>query len=321
MNVALVSSWGTPCGIAEHSKLLVQYAMCADLDLQIVPNASWLDPAAFLAARPVPDLLHLNYHRGLHSQWTPEIIQQLHIPVVITFHDTFEVQPDRLPWDLLACENVKAMVVHEPCDLLTPPDIERARKVYYWRQGVPEPQRPAEVGLEWICPGIHAKPVLGTLGFDFPWKNYDLLADATEEAGWNLLILGPASESLNRFNSRHHVRRLAYPETRMAVEHLSACDATAFLYTCANSGTSGAIRLGLAAGRPLLWCECRQFRDLDVDLPEITRVEPTQADLVQRLTFLRYPRWQMQIVALRHRDSWTKLGAQYATLYHEVLNG
>ncbi len=45
---------------------------------------------------------------------------------------------------------------------------------------------------------------------------------------------------------------------------LSSAEATAFLYTCHNAGTSGAIRQGLAAGRPLLAMSgCRQFRDLE----------------------------------------------------------
>ena len=35
------------------------------------------------------------------------------------------------------------------------------------------------------------------------------------------------------------------------VAALSVCTATAFLYECHNSGTSGAIRLGIAALKPV----------------------------------------------------------------------
>ncbi len=61
-----------------------------------------------------------------------------------------------------------------------------------------------------------------------------------------------------------------FVERRSVVAWLTACDATAFLYLNANTGTSGAIRMGIAARRPMLATDpdvCRQFRDLkDVGL-------------------------------------------------------
>lgn len=352
MTVALVSSEGQ-CGIAEHSRALIQHVGAADREIGISINADWLDPQQF----PGPtlfDVVHLNYHRGLHSRWTPEVIARYApTPFVITFHDTYEHQPDDLPWRLLELPNVRGMVVHEPCDLsgdagpvITDLSVAGERegiyhpdrkKVHYWRQPVPE--RP---GI--VTPYPHVfdgpwRPTLGTLGFDFPWKNYDLLAGVTGQLGWNLRVIGQVTPErqaeLRALNPRTHFD--GYVDTGYAVAALESCDATAFLYTCANSGTSGAIRLGIAAGRPLVaaW-NCRQTRDLqmldNLNAPEaapharhtgIWWAAPTEAGL---RTFLLggVPRlsgpqgYHLPLLVFAEQENWQKAGHRYAQLYQEI---
>lgn len=355
MRVALVTSVGT-CGIAEHSEQLKQHVRAADAAIEFGVDAHWLDPAA----GPEPygwDIWHLNYHRGLHSRWTPDVIAAKVPPgdkVIITFHDTYDVQPDLLPWELLAVPQVKAMIVHEPCDLWHGYPIEAAHeylyyregaktlqhrhKVHYWRQACPERDctsgRPFNDRLDgW-------RPTLGTLGWDFPWKNYDLLAEVTGELGWNLRIVGDISlerrAQLEEKNPRLHCDGYVV-SNRQALANLGLCDATAFLYTCANSGTSGAIRLGIAAGRPLIATRgCRQFRDLQaVDQAAgvannwvhtgISWADPTAEGLAGFLRGAYMPclhmphGYHLPLVAFAHQESWPRLGAKYAALYQELL--
>lgn len=337
MKIAIVSSVGQ-CGISEHTAMLREHLPA---DIRSIIDPAWLDPEAALVAADRGeeiDVLHLNYHRGLHSRWTPAVVAQVaeafRCPVVITFHDTYERQPDALPWDLLALDCVKAMVVHEPCDLSTP-SVDNphqkdgkpyATKVHYWRQGVPE-----RTGWQ-VQPVAHWdggwRPTLGTLGFDFPWKNYDLLARVTGELGWNLRIVGQVSaerqQVLRAFNPR--ICFDGYTSTPYAVAALESCDATAFLYNCANSGTSAAIRLGIAAGRPLIATRgCRQFRDLELleRGPGLLWTAPSEADFrdaLHTVSGCAGPRgYDMDIVHLAHRERWPVLGLQYARLYEEAL--
>lgn len=347
MRVALISSAGR-CGIAEHSAQIYDHVPRADAGIEISGNPDWLDPEAFVRDAPERfDLVHLNYHRGLHSRWTPSWVHQISrangaigLPFVITFHDTYEVQPDRLPWDLLALDNVKAMVVHEPCDLWL--DYANRAKVRYWRQPCPVPTgRGRHVHQDvWAPAGKYWRPTLGTLGFDFPWKNYDLLAEVTAACGWNLRIVGHfpgdaavvAARQAALQTRNRYVQFDGYVETDDAVAILASCDATAFLYTCGNSGTSGAIRVGIAAGKPLLAATgCRQFRDLEdyqalgLPLQPIQFREPT-CDGV-RNWLLGYSRniiplvdgYDAGLIALAHQESWEKGGRQYAVLYREAV--
>lgn len=315
MSVALVSSVGR-CGIAAHSDMLV-----ASLPgVEFWRDPAWLDPQQFPAPSPY-GVVHLNYHRGLHSRWTPEVIARYApTPFVITFHDTYEQQPDMLPYQLLDTYNVRAMVVHEPCDLGSHP------KVHYWRQPCP----PAHGrGLAWVTTEPW-RPTLGTLGFDFPWKNYDLLAQVTGELGWNLRIIGQVTperrNALAARNTRIFFEGYA-AETHEAVAQLSACDATAFLYTCANSGTSGAIRVGMTAGKPLLAATgCRQFRDLEdaKDGWPIVWGAPTATGLRDFLTglsmhFTHMPHgFHLGLIALAHENSWEQIGPKYLQLYQQA---
>lgn len=329
LRVALVSSWGTPCGIAEHSAQLMDHGTKASPGIRVACTETWLDPEVLGAENPVTqyDVVHLNYHRGLHSRWTPGAIRCFpDLRFVITFHDTYETQPDDLPWDLLACENVRALVVHEPCDLDSHP------KVRYWRQAVPErvywPTIQPFAGEGW-------RPTLGTLGFDFPWKNYDLLAKVAGDLGWNLRVVGQASPGadisaerkaqLLALNPRIHFDDyLPAPE---AVAALESCDATAFMYECANSGTSGAIRMGIAAGKPLIATStCRQFRDLRDLGTGIIWTGANEEDLRRALTVPLHVSlhagpggYDMRLVRFAHEERWELLGKKYAQLYRDAV--
>ena len=218
MMALLVTSEGA-CGIAEHSAYLKAAVEAADLSLHITLHTD-LHPRSVHTGY---DLIWLNYHAALHSQWTPEWIHHFKaagVPVGCTWHDTGVPNSDH-------CKSIYAVadvfVVHEPC-----PDPPNA---LYWRQGVPARQAP------WVY-AEERRPLLGTCGFDFPWKNFAVLREAAAEAGWGLTFVGGRAE--------------AFLPRDAVVSHLAGCDATAFLYHCHNTGTSGAIRQGLAARKPVI---------------------------------------------------------------------
>lgn len=322
LRVRLVTPWQTACGIAEHSAMLKDAVEAADPAIALTPETE-LDPHRLEIAPGT--VLHLNYQAALHSRWTPAVIAAraaAGIPVVVTYHDTGVPNSDQCKGVIAAAT---AAVVHEPFDDLP------ADSTHYWRMGVPEYTKPYRRVLHDGC------PVLGTVGFPFPWKNYDALCEITAAAGWALLLVAPGAtdEDVARWQAlqpRLTVCQDFVPQP-LLVAMLSGCDATAFLYTCANAGQSGALLLGIAACQPVIaLASCRQFRALYEDRrgkDAILWVESlAQAETMLRRLDQQRTRYDLPPAALALPDlptqrlaaqeSWRPLGEKYAALYRAV---
>ena len=318
LRVRLVTTWDIPCGVAEHSRYLVDAVTAADPAILFETETN-LHPDA-LRRRDLPDLILLNYHAALHSQWTPQHVHDARRPVAIIYHDSGVPSTDQ-------CKGLHAVadlfVVHEPVE-----DLPGAQ---YLRQGIPAAPLCSYI---WGTPSeegprqYYDQPLLGTVGFPFPWKNYDLLVDATAAAGWALLLLAPTAtpEQIAAWTARHPAL-LVVPDflpAETVVAYLAGCDATAFLYMTHNAGTSGAIRQGIAARKPVLatW-DCRQFRDLQDTLLGVGAIywlyDLSIEAVAQALSQVPIQRVDPGIVALAERDSWMRVGQRLAALLREVV--
>ena len=334
LTVLLVSTWDTACGIAEHAALLKQHVEAADRGIVLDPYPAGLDPSEvfeYLYAKEAvheADVVHLNYHAALHSRWTPKEIQRLQedTPVLVTYHDTGVPNSEQCR---AVCAAADYFVVHEPYDDL-PAHGE------YLRQGIPDPEEPVIFDLlaaqmrregRWW----RGQPVVGTVGFPFPWKNYDLLVEAAALAAWGVLLLAPNAtpEQVGRWMALHPACAVetSFRPRREVVSALSGCDATAFLYTCANTGTSGAIRQGIAARKPVLAFSdrvCRQFRDLGTDplgQRAVTWLEDGRPEAVaDQLSALPSGRLDFDVVRLAEQDSWCRVGTRYAEIFRMLQN-
>ena len=195
-------------------------------------------------------------------------------------------------------------------------------RVRYWRMGV------SEVETEpWYSRGSRSRPVLGTVGFPFPWKCYDELCRRTAANGWGLLLLAPTATDVDRqrwraLNPWVEVVSTFLPQAEV-VACLRGCDATAFTYVTHNTGQSGAILQGIAAGKPVFALEtCRQFRALHQD--PLGREAITWGKDFNDLSIwlqqraLTGGRFDGGIIALREQDSWRHLGKNYAGLYRQL---
>lgn len=317
MKVLLVSTWQTACGIAEHAAYLKEAVEAADPSIELLPHPGALNPVEVIQRENwVTDrdhLVHLNYHAALHSRWTPDAIRQvqaLGLKVLVTYHDTGVPNSDQCKAVIDAAD---AAVVHEPFDDLP------AEKTRYWRMGVPDWTAPTRAS--W-CGG---RPVLGTIGFPFPWKHYDQLARVTAEAGWAFLVVAPSC-TLEQQILWHELN----PYTRVVPEFiargdalslLAGCDATAFSYVCHNTGQSGAILQGIAARKPVIALKtCRQFRALHEDQLGHYAIRwcETFEGIAMHLYTIPIQRVDPFTVALAEQDSWAKLGAKYAALYRSL---
>jgi hypothetical protein len=331
MRILAVTSWGGACGIANYAEQLISAVHSGDTpegEINIEPHAEALDPAWGIPNAALYDVVWLNYHRGLHSRWTPEVVHRVRqqgTPMVITFHDTYgERPPDALAQQLH--DLADAFVVHEPCE-----GLEQQVLI---RQGVPETQSPVLFDNTYFKAGYAPKqegeymrvplsmPILGTAGFAFPWKSFDQLAEVTAEAGWAYLVCSnnATDADVARWTASNPWTFVVrgYQPTARIVAYLSACDATCWAYQCANSGTSGAIRLGLAARKPIIaFGGCRQFRDLQQDKPGRSSIMWSSGfeHLVEQLGVLPIQRVDPGIAYLAHRDSWAVQGAKYAAIF------
>lgn len=321
MKVWLVSTWNIACGIAEHSAMAKDAIEAADKTIAIRPVSELLDPDADVKGAK-PDLLWLNYQAALHSRWTPLQIQKWQlagIPVLVTYHDTGVPNSDQCK---TICNAASWFVVHEPY-------TDLAEHGEYIRQGIPPPEDP-------ILFDFHrsanreiwkGRPIVGTVGFPFPWKNYDLLCQAAHLAGWGVLLIAPNAtaqqvrgwqelnpwiEVISQFKPRRDV-----------VSLLSGCDATAFLYNCANTGTSGAIRQGIAARKPVLAFAptiCRQFRDLMKESAINWLHHGSPEHVAADLRALPNVDLDYYVVDLAERDSWAHVGKRYAAIMKRLCS-
>lgn len=331
-DLLLVTSWGVPCGIAEHSAMLLDAIHANDPGFEIGIAAAGHAPASpetVLAA--VKDvgipLVHLNYHAALHSQYTPERVVELQkagAKVVITYHDTGIPNSDQCKALHRAAD---AFIIHEPAE-----DLPGA---CYWRMGVEDwagafsfnrglrhrPQENSGTFDPW--PG--ARPILGSIGFPFGWKNYDKLIEVAAAQGWAVLLLAPTATPEQIGAWREITPYLCvvsdFTSGQEARSLLAGCDATAFLYVCHNTGQSGAILQGIAARKPVIALKtCRQFRALYEDpLGRATiRWADTFDDVAAYLRNTRIQRVDPAMVALAEQEAWTKVGKKHVDLYRSL---
>lgn len=325
MTSLLVSTWETACGIAEHAAYLKVAIEAADAKILVSPRPQYLDPGAFFvdhtSGRVAGEVLHLNYQAGLLSRWTPETIREAQkrgYKVIVTYHDTGVPNSDHCKAIIDAAD---AAVVHEPFDDLP---IE---KTHYWRMGVPDWAQPYHFPWPLLNSWCGRRPILGTIGFPFPWKHYDQLAKVTAAAGWAFYVIAPGATEAQIAQwttiNPHTLVNTHFTERGLAVSYLSACDATAFTYVCHNTGQSAAILQGIAARKPVIALRtCRQFRALAMDELGSRSIlwRETFEEVEVTLTNLQLGRVDLAIVALAHQERWSEVGARYAALYWDTYS-
>ena len=313
MNALLMTPWGIRCGIAAYAELLIEAVQAADPTIALRPC---VEPNA--ADLAWADLLVFNHSQGTGSGLQPQLVlslaHQQRIPIVVIQHDTFEtfaIMQERGFPDFTFAD---ALIVHEEVE-----GLSGGPNVYTWRQGVPAP---APAAPQYVIDAEEVPRVLGSAGFPFPWKNYDLLAEATGRAGWRLLLCaaGATAEQIAGWsakNPRLHVETDYLPTARI-VSLLSGCDATAFLYGTWGSGTSAAVRLGIAARKPLFITATRQFRDL-LGLQGPRVIPGTVGGLQHALETLEPCLEDRAVARLADYDAWRALGQEHAALYTTLV--
>lgn len=300
--VLAVTSTGV-CGIADHTDQMLSSLIGVAF---LTPSADSLDPTWVLHRTDLFTVCWINHHDALHSRWTVADVESLKLAskrVVVTWHDS---KPDGNSEKAKAfCALADAFLVHEPVADL-PGSI-------YLRQGIHRGMSP----WQYLFP-MH-QPILGTVGFNQGWRAFDRLAEVTAENGWALVILScnatAADEARWREKNPSLYCERRWLATSQVVAHLTGCDATAFVHQCANNGTSGTIRLGIAARKPVIALESKQYRDLkESEYSGCIEWCEDFEELGWLLGQVRIQRTDPLVVRLATADSWERQGRRYAEL-------
>lgn len=340
MRVLLVTSDRTECGIRAYGQMLMEYMPTGE-GVEIVewPHPNWPQLGERLPAElGTFDICHVNHHAALGSAWNAAVVsglQRLGWKVVVTQHDTFETFAIMQERGFPDFRGADALVVHEPVEglhdgltfhgaLINPISTHGYRaEVYYLRQGVPTQELP------WRGAICGAKPIAGTVGFPLSFKNIETLCRATAAAGWGLLLLVPDAtidQCMSWVALNPNIEFVPiYLGRKEVVARLAECDASIFHSVSGNSGTTGPIRLAIAAGRPIIStgpAVNRQIRDL-ADADAIIWAN-SEKDLTKWLKYLVAEPRAVDLLTdaiqeLAAQDSWDNLAKAYAGIYAGVM--
>lgn len=338
-HVLFVTSPNPECGIWEHGEMLREALerVAPEFSLTTIGPEEGLRISRNPGALWDYHLVVVNHQANLHAAWTPHVTRELMtperagMPVVVIQHDTFETREIMLgrglPDFVGACSR---LIVHERVGNLAFPGV------HYIRQGIytpiaelPPPAPPAA-----LSPAV--RPTVGTVGFPFPWKNYDLLCKCARAAGWNVLLIAPGAtveqcvEWQGIFEGAESTLEIVpqFLPREEVMQRLAACQATAFLYQTGNSGTSGAIRMGFAARRPVIAFKNRQVLDLLATAvgrraamwceSEDAVVQALQELAGDAETWIARQSWA---AVLAEAESWDRQAVEIAGVFRRALGG
>jgi glycosyltransferase involved in cell wall biosynthesis len=307
MRVGLITTWEERCGIAEYAKNLVNSVTALNDGVTFEVLDVRQSQAAIHAATISCDVVVFNYEPGLYQ----------HLPIVEMVHLLRRTQK--------AC----ILILHtshagDNRSVLTAPFTrvvvhEKTQDGFvHIPMGVPAPSP----RVRDVVPNL-----VGTVGFPFPWKGFDIVAQATAKLDLMCLVIAPDSPHWDTYAVAKYLREqnpnlsvnTAWNSQEDVVEMLSQCAVNVFAYSGHPAGISGAVKLGVAAQRPLVISTCRQFRDMLEYYPEEVYVaDPLSVDtVVEQIQLALYTR--KFPVRMLQENAWPVVASMYRNVYLEAL--
>jgi len=259
LRVVILSNRDEQCGNFTYARNLLN-ALKHWYDVEILDNALWT------ANHGNPDVVIINWHPARVSTSTEHVrfLQHTHGAKVILLHQnshdsTVHIGDDDI---LLASD---AVVAHEPLKVVTAG--EKKPNLYFIPHGILE------------CRDLHrwdgsVVPIIGTAGFQFDWKRPDVTVEAARYLKVQARIFCPPypgfdrNRAIDRWTTRYnalHVDRnflLEEQVIRCLSEHLLNIFWFQSQSIHDQYGQSGAVRMGIAARRPVILSRHRKFLTL-----------------------------------------------------------
>lgn len=307
MKVALLTTWDEKCGIAEYARNLVAHAKNTEFQVfgrDTIDNGNAILNLPNVLCGNDCCIMHFNYEPGLFYSIDVDVLTKLRgkgMRLVMTLH-TSGAGNNRNG----LTGSFDRVVVHE----------QTTEGFEHVPMGLPEVQLEEQV----------IENRIGTAGFPFPWKGFHQVAQAAKKLDMGCLVVAPKSDHCDTDVMEHFVRD-AQPDTEYikdwllqedVIRKLAKCKVNVFAYDGANSGISGAVRMGLAARRPLVVTRCRQFRDLYDYEDEIEFIEDQSPDQIAEgisrvLASGKKPKRVLEDM------SWGKAAQRYEEIYASLV--
>ena len=333
----IVPSWGARCGVAEYSKALVEaLVFVAGSECRVKVSRGDLR-AEDLRSAMEPGVVHIQHEYGLYS--TPALrfliatARSWGIPAIATMHD-FLTQAHERNELIKSCVDV--IIVHstqlsEELIRLGAP-AGRVRIIPMGCREYPLGDRNAiRRSL-----GIDDSPAIGFFGFALPSKGIFELAAATkllrrDHPGLVCFMFGAspffAESSASEIRAEMAARGLGegvilksdYMPLEEVVNYLHAMDVNILPYRNVGFiGTSSAVRVLMAARRPIITTNIPYFADLQGEVYKIASADPEHiAGAVQEI--LGSPEKQAQLIshvnAYLKANSWEVVARKHMEVY------
>jgi len=280
MQLAILTNVDEHCGIAEYARNL-QGA------LEPWYKVALFLPEEFVEAALYGQVVLVNWHPArvhISVEWVRRMQTEGQAKVVLIHHNSRHEPVQVAEGDLL--DTVDAVVAHEPF-LLTVWNAGqqyRVKPVTYIPHGFPAVDGLLE------CPSSDL--VLGTGGFAFPWKRFDVVIEAARRLGGHANMVCPPYPSLNvqELESRWMAvlgaclrMEKSFLSQEAVVRRLALSTINIFWFQSGEAadefGQTGAARFGVAARRPMIISRHRKFRMLLEEYPEEFYVADTEDDV------------------------------------------
>lgn len=299
--VLWISTFNSRCGIAEYSRNLLkafpegQYAVLADCHSEPLGDdppyvsrlLSWTDADVdtIVEAADEFDTVVLQHHHAFYSLSTlAEIVTRLKAcdkQVLVTFHNTHPPHTGA-GFDQLGLRQADRLLVHGVADLNRLKRAGLVDNVALLPHGIYEHSvSPERLEAHRQRLGLQGSRVIATFGFLMPHKGVAELVEAfaqlaQEDARLKLLLVNsfhpatPSEEEKRRLDQlvdvlgleERVVRVHDYLPEHTAIELLSLAEVTAFPYRHTQESASGAVRMAIAAGRPIVVTPLPIFDDI-----------------------------------------------------------
>lgn len=254
MKIALISNWDIQCGNAEYARdlrkeLEKEFTVVSMPGNMNIVKSELPQDAEVVIVNLHESRVNINVE---HVRW----MQSIGKKVVIILQNSVEQMSAS---DLLT--EADAVVAHERVRFMN-------GDVYfqYIPHGIVEvPDLPAPYPSFWI----------GTAGFPFPWKRYDVVAEAAKKFGVRGRMIAPRSDQMETDVFMNGIAGHIHPlqdihrgwlPSEQVIRMLAECTANIFWFEsqapCDTLGQSGSVRMGIAAKRPMIISRHRKFRTL-----------------------------------------------------------
>lgn len=172
---------------------------------------------------------------------------------------------------------------------------------------------------------------IGTAGFPFPWKRFDVVAEAAKKFGVRCRLIVPKSDQMDTDTFvkglAGHLGELAdvhtaWHSTEAVVRMLAECTVNIFWFESKQPedklGQSGSVKMGLAAGRPTVISRHRKLRTLFPYEDELYICQQ-EGDVYRAVEeILADPERAKKPKRLLEELGWERVGEQYRTLVREL---